>query len=252
MILKEKPNMEIFHFFNKELFPLLQKYNKGLEEDYFEFKSIIDEPNIIKSRVYKQAWMNACKIFNIGISLCFDYILKLNNNNNDSNNKEEDKEYFEKNINIIFNFEKVICEYYQTYQKDKNELLYESKNNNDIFNDDKSIDLNDHDEISCKSLDIRKNMDDYEIFSEKNSNMNLQNIDFIFDNKIFFNNNKLNIEKNNNNKKQKDDENDNFKINKLNENNNIIIENYSKATTKKYKKETNQKKKKIKQYYLTK
>ena len=161
-------------------------------ESIYLYASIIDEPNIIKSRVYKQAWMNACKIFNIGISLCFDYILKLNNNNNDSNNKEEDKEYFEKNINIIFNFEKVICEYYQTYQKDKNELLYESKNNNDIFNDDKSIDLNDHDEISCKSLDIRKNMDDYEIFSEKNSNMNLQNIDFIFENKIFFGKNKLN------------------------------------------------------------
>ena len=40
LILKEEPKEKIMHFFNKDLFPLLNKYTiKGLDQDFFDFKS---------------------------------------------------------------------------------------------------------------------------------------------------------------------------------------------------------------------
>ena len=68
------------HFFNKDLFPLLNKYTiKGLDQDFFDFKNLMEDANIIKSRTYKQAWKNACQVFMKGISLCFDnlFLIKI-------------------------------------------------------------------------------------------------------------------------------------------------------------------------------
>ena len=75
MIIQEKSKDEIYSFFNKELFPLLKKYNQGLEEDYYEFKTLIENPNILKSRTYQQIWENACKVFEESLSLSLDWIL---------------------------------------------------------------------------------------------------------------------------------------------------------------------------------
>ena len=83
MILKEEPRDKIMHFFNKDLFPLLNKYAiKDLDQDYFDFKTLIEETNIIKCRTYKQAWKNACQIFMEGISLCFDNLFLIQENKN--------------------------------------------------------------------------------------------------------------------------------------------------------------------------
>ena len=219
----------------------------------------------MKSRAYKLAWKNACQIFTTGISLCLDFICKLNN---DDKNKEE-KNYFENNVNVLFNYEKIVVEYYQAYQKDKNNLLHKrdtknnnndnSGNNNDLFNQNKSFEaINNFDAISVKSLNLNKDMDNLDIFSDNNSILNLNDSDIIFEHKNFFNNNNINnnlnninieIKKNNNKKHNKN----NNKSNKKNEANDMnIIESYSKATTKKYKTEKHFKKKKIKQFYFQK
>ena len=111
MILREEPKDKIMHYFNKDLFPMLNKYTiKGLDQDYFDFKTVMEETNIIKSRTYKQAWKNACQIFMDGISLCFDNLFLLNKDNEDNNLYKEyckKKENFSKDVNILFRFEKV-------------------------------------------------------------------------------------------------------------------------------------------------
>ena len=131
MILKEEPRDKIMHFFNKDLFPLLNKYAiKDLDQDYFDFKTLIEETNIIKCRTYKQAWKNACQIFMEGISLCFDNLFLIQENKNNSsiyNEYNKNKENFAKEVNTLFRFEKVINEYYQSYKSDEFHL-YEPEN----------------------------------------------------------------------------------------------------------------------------
>ena len=75
MIIQEKPLDDIYNFFNKELFPLLRKYNNGINEDYYDFKSIIENPKIIQTRQYQQMWEKACNILCSGLSLALDWIL---------------------------------------------------------------------------------------------------------------------------------------------------------------------------------
>jgi hypothetical protein len=206
MILREEPKDKIMHYFNKDLFPMLNKYTiKGLDQDYFDFKTVLEETNIIKSRTYKQAWKNACQIFMDGISLCFDNLFLLNKDNEDNNLYKEyckKKENFSKDVNILFRFEKVINEYYQTYKI--NEIhLYEPEINYNIF------DIKNLDKEALGSFNFDENMEEKsELLSLYSPFSNNYESDFIFENKKFFiNNNSYNKEKNNNlkvyNKKNK-------------------------------------------------
>ena len=72
MIIQEKSKYDINTFFNKELLPLLQKYNLEIFEEYVEF---VDNPIIIKSRSYQQIWEKACIVFQTGFNLSLDWIL---------------------------------------------------------------------------------------------------------------------------------------------------------------------------------
>lgn len=197
MILREEPKDKIMHYFNKDLFPMLNKYTiKGLDQDYFDFKTVMEETNIIKSRTYKQAWKNACQIFMDGISLCFDNLFLLNKDNEDNNLYKEyckKKENFSKDVNILFRFEKVINEYYQTYKI--NEIhLYEPEINDNIF-DTKNLDKE-----ALGSFTFDENMEEKsDLLSLYSPFSNNYESDFIFENKKFFINNKsYNKEKNNN------------------------------------------------------
>ena len=144
MIMKEEPKNDTMHFFNKELFPLLNKHAiKDLDQDYFDFKTLIEHTDIIKSREYDTASKNACQIFMNGISLCFDNIFISNNMNRNSSELYEfnkKRENFVKDVNILFRFEKVVNEYYQNYAKDKFRL-YELEDKFNIFNGKDNIDL---------------------------------------------------------------------------------------------------------------
>ena len=227
------------HFFNKDLFPMLNKYTiKGLDQDFFDFKTVMEETNIIKSRTYKQAWKNACQIFMDGISLCFDKYCK-------------NKENFAKDVNILFRFEKVINEYYQTYKI--NEVhLYEPENDINIFC------TKDIEKEPLDNFDFDENIEENsDLFSSNTPFSNNYKSDFIFENKKFFiNNNFYNKEKNNNfiiNNKKTNKNNETISITSNNSNNEstkknmkqqIIIKNYPKY--KSYK--NDYRKKKIKEY----
>ena len=201
MILKEEPKEKLWHFFNKDLFPLMNKYAiKDLEQDYFDFSTVIQETNIIKSRSYKNAWTNACKIFMDGISLCFEDLFTINDDKKNSSEYEiycRNKENFAKDVNILYRFEKVINEYYETYKINKY-CLYEPEKKYDIFNEKGNIDLEEEPlESGLYSENLDENSD---IFSSKMSfpNNNHKN-EAIFENKKFFiNKNSYNTEKNNN------------------------------------------------------
>jgi hypothetical protein len=201
MILKEEPKEKLWHFFNKDLFPLMNKYAiKDLEQDYFDFSTVVQETNIIKSRSYKNAWTNACKIFMDGISLCFEDLFTINDDKKNSSEYEiycRNKENFAKDVNILYRFEKVINEYYETYKINKY-CLYEPEKKYDIFNEKGNIDLEEEPlESGLYSENLDENSD---IFSSKMSfpNNNHKN-EAIFENKKFFiNKNSYNTEKNNN------------------------------------------------------
>ena len=110
------------HFFNKDLFPLLNKHSiKDIEQDYFDFNTVMKETEIIKSVSYNNAYKKACQIFIEGISLCLDIILsnKKDKNINELNELNKKRENFVKDVLILFRFEKVINEYYQKYKKDQ-------------------------------------------------------------------------------------------------------------------------------------
>ena len=248
MILREEPKDKIMHYFNKDLFPMLNKYTiKGLDQDYFDFKTVMEETNIIKSRTYKQAWKNACQIFMDGISLCFDNLFLLNKDNEENNQYKEyckNKENFSKDVNILFRFEKVINEYYQSYKI--NEIhLYEPEKDNNIF------DIKNLDKEVLDSFNFDENIEEKsEFLSSYSPFSNNDKYDFIFENnKFFINNNSNNKEKNNKN-------NNNNKKKKNNELTSISSNNTKKNSTKqivinfpKYKSyKTDHRKKKIKEY----
>ena len=121
-ISKDEPRNDIMHFFNKDLFPLLNKHSiKDIEQDYFDFNTVMKETEIIKSVSYNNAYKKACQIFIEGISLCLDIILsnKKDKNINELNELNKERENFVKDVLILFRFEKVINKYYQKYKKDQ-------------------------------------------------------------------------------------------------------------------------------------
>ena len=249
MILKEEPRDKIMHFFNKDLFPLLNKYTiKDLDQDYFDFKTLIEETNIIKCRTYKQAWKNACQIFMEGISLCFDNLFLIQENKNNSsiyNEYNKNKENFAKEVNTLFRFEKVINEYYQSYKSDEFHL-YEPEN---IFSIRDNSDLDKEPLISFNLSDNSE--ESLSFFSGKNPFESNYKSDFIFEHKKIFINSKVYNKEKNNNKNQTNINDKKIESISINSNN---ISNKNKL---KYKNETNPKlksykydgrKKKIKEY----
>ena len=207
MILKEEPKEKIMHFFNKDLFPLLNKYTiKGLDQDFFDFKTLMEDVNIIKSRTYKQAWKNACQVFMKLITICFDNIFLIEQ---DKKEQKENGENFIKDVNILFEFEKVIKEYYQNYKINEINLYEQEKC--DIFslknfNKDYLDDFNFDDDLDEKS----------DLFDSKIPFSNNYKSDFIFENKNFFINNNIS---NNNNLKNNNKKNETISITSNNSNN---------------------------------
>ena len=198
MILKEEPKINIMHFFNKDLFPLLNKYAiKELDQDYFEFKTLLEEADIIKSRSYKEVLKNTCQIFMNGISLCLDNLIlnqKDKNNKIDYDEHCKTKELFTKEVNTLFNFEKAIIEYYQTYKINQFHL-YEQNNKYDIFNMKENMNLEEKasdNDLFNESIDEKS-----EVFSFSKNDTIFENKNF-FINNHFYNNNNFIINNNNN------------------------------------------------------
>ena len=242
MIIQEKPKDTIYNFFNKELFPLLKKYNEGLEEDYFEFKTLIENPNILKSRTYQQIWENSCKVFEEGLSLSLDWVLWIENDKNKDTPKAinyyKEKETFINKMNILIHFEKEVVKSYNSNELNKihNLQLYEFEQ--DLFN--KNCEEDDFDDVLEKPFNNfvflpHELGENNESLFPKNKILNDDVNRFIFENKIdniksnFYNekNNNLNKINNfkNNNLKNNNNQNNNNNIsnNDNNQNNNNII-----------------------------
>ena len=242
MIIQEKPKDTIYNFFNKELFPLLKKYNEGLEEDYFEFKTLIENPNILKSRTYQQIWENSCKVFEEGLSLSLDWVLWIENDKNKDTPKAinyyKEKETFINKMNILIHFEKEVVKSYNSNELNKihNLQLYEFEQ--DLFN--KNCEEDDFDDVLEKPFNNfvflpHELGENNESLFPKNKILNDDVNRFIFENKIdniksnFYNekNNNLNKINNfkNNNLKNNNNQNNNNNINNNdnNQNNNNII-----------------------------
>ena len=244
MIIQEKSKDEIYSFFNKELFPLLKKYNQGLEEDYFEFKTLIENPNILKSRTYQQIWENACKVFEESLSLSLDWILWIeadkNKNTPKANDYYKEKENFINKMNIIINFEKEVIKSFNVNEMNKGHNLQLYEFEQDLFN--KNLQESDFDDVLEKPFnnflflpfDLGENN---ETIFPKNKPLNDDVNHVIFENKIDFNKSNFYNEKNNNFNKINNFKNKNLKINnnndnnKNNNNNNIIINNNSESIT---------------------
>ncbi len=274
MIIQEKPKDEIYNFFNKELFPLLNKYNTGMEEDYFEFKDLIDNPNIVKSRAYQQIWEHSCKIFEDCLSLSLDWILWVENDKNETSPKVEN--YYKKKENIvneiysIINYEKEIVNNSKANEikKAHNFPLYESEQ--DL--NDKMCEESDFDNAIEKPFDncifpLHELDENHDQLFAKNKSLNDNLNNFIFENKIDFINYNFYIEKNNlinnneknnnlnlinNNEKNNNNNNSNININSINNNEshntirNSKISINSKGSSKSYKSDL--RKKKIKEF----
>ena len=244
LIIQEKSKDEIYSFFNKELFPLLKKYNQGLEEDYFEFKTLIENPNILKSRTYQQIWENACKVFEESLSLSLDWILWIeadkNKNTPKANDYYKEKENFINKMNIIINFEKEVIKSFNVNEMNKGHNLQLYEFEQDLFN--KNLQESDFDDVLEKPFnnflflpfDLGENN---ETIFPKNKPLNDDVNHVIFENKIDFNKSNFYNEKNNNFNKINNFKNKNLKINnnndnnKNNNNNNIIINNNSESIT---------------------
>ena len=172
MIIQEKPLDDIYNFFNKELFPLLRKYNNGIDEDYYDFKSIIENPKIIQTRQYQQMWEKACNILCSGLSLALDWILWVENAKNKNSleviNYYKEKENFVKEVNFLINLEKEIVNNYQINESNKYHNLhlseFEPDNNMTLFNNE--FEFNDVDD---------KPFDNF-IFPPRNSDENINQI----------------------------------------------------------------------------
>ena len=244
LIIQEKSKDEIYSFFNKELFPLLKKYNQGLEEDYFEFKTLIENPNILKSRTYQQIWENACKVFEESLSLSLDWILWIeadkNKNTPKANDYYKEKENFINKMNIIINFEKEVIKSFNANEMNKGHNLQLYEFEQDLFN--KNLQESDFDDVLEKPFnnflflpfDLGENN---ETIFPKNKPLNDDVNHVIFENKIDFNKSNFYNEKNNNFNKINNFKINNLKINnnndnnKNNNNNNIIINNNTESIT---------------------
>ena len=283
MIIQEKPHDEIYNFFNKELFPLLRKYNNGIDEDYYDFKSIIENPKIIQTRSYQQMWEKACNILLSGLSLGIDWILWIENSKNKNTpeviNYYKEKEKFVKEFNFLINLEKEIVSNYQFNESNKYHNLhlseFEPDNKMPLFNNE--FEFNDVDDkpfdnfiFSPCNSDENKNQilsnnkplkDDVNnvIFENKNE---LINYNFYIDLNNNLKNNNLNLinftnDENNKNKNinnlnsEENNKNNNTESFSLNSNSigtkrNSKITINSRGSVKSYK--TDLRKKKIKEY----
>ena len=280
MIIQEKPHDEIYNFFNKDLFPLLRKYNNGTDEDYYDFKSIIENPKIIQTRTYQQIWEKACNILSSGLSLGFDWILWVENEKNKNSpevikyNKE--KENFVKEINILINLEKEIVTNYQINDSNKYHNLHLSEFEQELFNnefdfndvDDKPFDNfifppRNSDENTNQFLSNNKSLKDdvnHVIFENKNElinynfnsdlnnnlkNNNLNLINFINDENNKNNKNIINLNSEENNKNN-NTESFSLNSNSIGTKRNSKITINSRGSVKSYKSDL--RKKKIKEY----
>ena len=249
------------HFFNKDLFPLLNKHSiKDIEQDYFDFNTVMKETEIIKSVSYNNAYKKACQIFIEGISLCLDIILsnKKDKNINELNELNKKRENFVKDVLILFRFEKVINEYYQKYKKDQF-IINDDKF--DFFEPKKKLDIDiEPIEINYYTDNLDENSD---IFPFKSPFSTSYKNDFIFDNKKFYiKNTSSNNEKNNYFKINYIEKEKNVKMpfssmnsNDKNNNNNIIqdyVYTQIQSNYIKYKHKYTKKKKKIKEYKFSK
>ena len=281
MIIQEKPHDEIYNFFNKDLFPLLRKYNNGTDEDYYDFKSIIENPKIIQTRTYQQIWEKACNILSSGLSLGIDWILWVENEKNKNSpevikyNKE--KENFVKEINILINLEKEIVTNYQINDSNKYHNLHLSEFEQELFNnefdfndvDDKPFDNfifppRNSDENTNQFLSNNKSLKDdvnHVIFENKNElinynfnsdlnnnlkNNNLNLINFINDENNKNNKNIINLNSEESNKNNNNTESFSLNSNSIVTKRNSKITINSRGSVKSYKSDL--RKKKIKEY----
>ena len=277
MIIQEKSKYDICTFFNKELLPLLRKYNLYIFEDYFEF---MENPIIIKSRSYQQIWEKACIIFQAGFNLSLDWILWVEKEKSKNNpiviNYYKEKENFAKEINTLINFEKEIINNYKAneYNKFHNFSLSgnEQGNNLDIFNEmNHGFSFNNIGETPSVNFNFLKpnELVNFNDFSPKNKSFNNDVNNVIFENKNDFINYNFYNDLNNNNLKinnlnlinlKEDENNKNLNNNSKNNNSDSIslntnpvgnkrnskISNNSRGSTKSYK--SDMRKKKIKEY----
>ena len=239
MIIQEKSKNEICTFFNKELLPLLQKYNIDTFEDHLDF---IENPIIIKSRSYQQIWEKACIIFQTGFNLSLDWILwvekEKNKNKPNVINYYKEKENFSKEINTLINFEKEIINNYKAkeYNKFHNLSLYgiEQGNNLDIFNEmNHGFTFNNIGETLSVNFNFLKPNEpmNFNDFSPKNKSINNDLNNVIFENKNDFikynfyndlNNNNLKINNLNLINLKEDENNKNLNNNSKNNNSDLL------------------------------
>jgi hypothetical protein len=277
MIIQEKSKYDICTFFNKELLPLLRKYNLYIFEDYFEF---MENPIIIKSRSYQQIWEKACIIFQAGFNLSLDWILWVEKEKSKNNpiviNYYKEKENFAKEINTLINFEKEIINNYKAneYNKFHNFSLSgnEQGNNLDIFNEmNHGFSFNNIGETPSVNFNFLKpnELVNFNDFSPKNKSFNNDVNNVIFENKNDFinynfyndlNNNNLKINnlnlinlkedennKNlNNNSKNNNSDSNSLNTNTIGNKRNSKISINLRGSTKSYK--SDMRKKKIKEY----
>ena len=100
MIIQNKPADEIYNFLNKELFPLLNKYNEVINYDILDFEYLLENPNILKSNYYQQILENLCKIFEFGVNLSLDWLLWIEKEK-DKNSPKVINYYKEKELFVI-------------------------------------------------------------------------------------------------------------------------------------------------------
>ena len=233
MIIQNKPADEVYIFLNKELFPLLNKYNEVINYDYFDFKYLLENPDILKSSFYQQILENVCKIFVSGLNLSLDWILWIEKEKDKNSPKAinyfKEKDVFVNKIDSLIEYEKEIVKKYKdttfninhSFESnlDKNLDIYNKilEENYSNFEEQKSLDNS-----AFFPLESEKN-NDYLFLGKKSLNDDVNNV--IFENKNYLINYHLYNDKFNNNLKNNNlnNKNKNNNNNKINSSSNISI-----------------------------
>ena len=233
MIIQNKPTDEVYIFLNKELFPLLNKYNEVINYDYFYFKYLLENPDILKSSFYQQILENVCKIFVSGLNLSLDWILWIEKEKDKNSPKAinyfKEKDVFVNKIDSLIEYEKEIVKKYKDTTFNINHSFESNLDKNlDIFH--KILEENYSNFEEQKSLDnsaffpleSEKN-NDYLFLGKKSLNDDVNNV--IFENKNYLINYHLYNDKFNNNLKNNNlnNKNKNNNNNKINSSSNISI-----------------------------
>ena len=233
MIIQNKPADEVYIFLNKELFPLLNKYNEVINYDYFYFKYLLENPDILKSSFYQQILENVCKIFVSGLNLSLDWILWIEKEKDKNSPKAinyfKEKDVFVNKIDSLIEYEKEIVKKYKDTTFNINHSFESNLDKNlDIFH--KILEENYSNFEEQKSLDnsaffpleSEKN-NDYLFLGKKSLNDDVNNV--IFENKNYLINYHLYNDKFNNNLKNNNlnNKNKNNNNNKINSSSNISI-----------------------------